>query len=184
MNDYDFLQLMKNQLLFTLEAITPAKVNPLADWIFDSKRVFLLGKGRTGLVVAMFAMRLTQLGISTSIIGQPTTPAIQPDDLLILASGSGETKGVLSAAKQAADIGTRTFCLTMKSNSTLSKFSKKCLIIPVLEESISEEFQSKVMLGTLFEQSLLIACDQIVVELMNKSGENFHTLSKRHANIE
>ncbi len=51
--------------------------------IAGSRSVFLVGQGRTGLVIKMFAMRLMQMGIETHVIGETTTPSIQPGDVLI-----------------------------------------------------------------------------------------------------
>ncbi len=184
MEKHTLPELIRNQFLFTQETVTPAKLQPITDWILESNRVFLIGKGRTGLVTAMFAMRLTQMGLSTHLVGEPTTPALQPEDLLILASGSGETEAVLSAAKQAGEIGAKTFCFTMHADNTLSQMSGNCLVLPVLVDQIPPEAQTKVLMGTLYEQSLLLVFDQIITELMKKTGENYHSLSKRHANIE
>ena len=39
-------------------------------------------------------------------------------------------------------------------------------------------------LGTLFEQSLLILCDSLILELMQRSGIGAAQMLERHANLE
>jgi 6-phospho-3-hexuloisomerase len=60
----------------------------------DSNHVFVMGAGRSGLVAKAFAMRLMQLGLSVYVVGEITTPAVLPQDVVIAISGSGETHTV------------------------------------------------------------------------------------------
>ncbi|MGZ4892148.1 MAG: SIS domain-containing protein, partial [Halobacteriota archaeon] len=57
----------------------------------NHKRLFVMGAGRSGLVVKGFAMRLMHLGFNVYVVGETVTPAVETDDLLIVISGSGET---------------------------------------------------------------------------------------------
>ncbi|HMB45107.1 MAG TPA: SIS domain-containing protein, partial [Candidatus Methanoperedens sp.] len=66
-------------------------VTLLVNGIIDSKIIFLMGAGRSGLAAKAFAMRLMHLGFDVYVVGETTTPAVQPDDLVIAVSGSGET---------------------------------------------------------------------------------------------
>ncbi len=82
-----------------------AQVSRLADEISGAERVFLAGAGRSGLVLRMAAMRLMHLGKTVHVAGDTTTPAINAGDLLIVASGSGTTSGVVKAAQTALSAG-------------------------------------------------------------------------------
>ena len=53
-----------------------------------------MGAGRSGLAAKAFAMRLMHLGFNVYLVGETTTPAVQPDDLVIAVSGSGETPSI------------------------------------------------------------------------------------------
>src|SRR6056297_2363130 len=64
--------------------------------IIKSKRIFLTGGGRSGLIAEAFAMRLVQLGFESYIIGETTTPSITKKDLVVAISGSGKTKMTLA----------------------------------------------------------------------------------------
>ena len=53
----------------------------------------------------MAAMRLMHLGLTVHIAGDTTTPAITSGDLLLVASGSGTTSGVVKSAETARKPG-------------------------------------------------------------------------------
>lgn len=161
----------------TLATINPKDITGLSKRIQSAKRIFLMGSGRTGLVVEMFAMRLAQLGLPVFIVSHPTTPALEKSGLLILVSGSGETETILSAALKANKIGADIFVITQNEGSSLGKFVQDPLIIP------SPSDNTKVLNGTLFEMALLIYLDAVIAELLNLTGQRFEDMSERHANI-
>ena len=162
-----------------LAGINQAELKSLADAIQTSERVFLLGKGRTGLVVEMFAMRLVHLGFAAYIIGQSITPKFMPKDLLILASCSGSTEGILLAARQALKAEGNVFAITSAPASPICSLAAGRLIL-----SNSEDQDSKIEKGTLFEQSLLLTLDCFIATLAEKTGQDFAEMSSRHVKIE
>jgi len=178
----EWIELYRNEIMNSFESINVHDLDGLAEKILQTKRIFLLGKGRTGLVVKMLAMRLAQLGISTFVIGDPTTPAVGQGDVLILASGSGETAGILSAAKKAIEVNASVIAVTHHSHSSLARIVENCVCIP-LSYTQNTSSAPKVLAGTLFEQVLLVFFDNLVARLLEKSGEDFTWLSEHHANI-
>jgi 6-phospho-3-hexuloisomerase len=178
----EWIELYRNEIMNSFESINVHDLDVIAEKILHAKRVFLLGKGRTGLVVKMLASRLTQLDLSTFVIGDPTTPAVEQGDVLILASGSGETEGILSAAKKAKEVKASIIAVTHHSQSSLVRIVENCVCIPL---SFTQNASStpKVLVGTLFEQVLLIFFDNLVSRLLEKSGKDFIWLSGQHANI-
>jgi 6-phospho-3-hexuloisomerase len=82
----------------------PAVAN-LTSSISRAARIFVLGEGRSGLAVRMAAMRLMHLGLRVHVVGETTTPALNDGDVLIAASGSGDTPGVVMTAEQARTAG-------------------------------------------------------------------------------
>ena len=168
----------------SLGQIDPNEIKRLAEKIHSAQRIFLFGKGRTGLVIQMFGMRLTQLGLPVFIISQPATPALSADDLLILVSGSGETKGILSSADQANKIGAELIVITRETGSSLSQKTINKMVIPIREDEEKELLTSKVFTGTLFEQSLLTILDLVIVQLLELSGQSYQDMDQRHANLE
>ncbi len=160
-----------------IKSTDPLEISGFAKRIQSADRIFLMGSGRTGLVVEMFAMRLTQLGLPVFVVSQPTTPALEKTDLLILVSGSGETGEILNAAKKAIEIGADTYGVTQNKDSSLGNLIKEKLIIPSPPEEV------KALNGTLFEMSLLITCDAVVAEVLEITDQSFEEMTKRHANL-
>ena len=52
-------------------------------------------------------MRLMHLGFNVYVVGETVTPAVETDDLLIVISGSGETKSINEMSALAKAKGTR-----------------------------------------------------------------------------
>jgi 6-phospho-3-hexuloisomerase len=143
-----------------------------------------MGKGRTGLVVDMFAMRLTHLGLQAFCIGNPTTPRMSPADMLVLASGTGETKSILLAADQARRINAHIAAFSIHKQASLVKIADELIALPQDNEFFKKVSANKVLVGTLFEEALFITFDSIVGIMMDKLGQSYADLSERHANIE
>lgn len=64
-------------------------------------------------------MRLMHLGLTVHIVGETTTPAIGPGDVLLVASGSGTTGGIIRGADSALGAGA-TVVAPVNSNSEAS----------------------------------------------------------------
>ena len=89
------------ELQAVIQQTDPLQVEALKKQILAAKRIFIAASGRSLLAMKFFAMRLMQLGFTTYLVGEVCTPSIQPLDLLIIGSGSGETKGMLAIAQKA-----------------------------------------------------------------------------------
>lgn len=171
-----------------------AEVEPFVESLLGAKRVFVIGAGRSGLVVKAFAMRLMHLDIDVHVIGETITPALRHDDLLVGVSGSGETSYVVSAAKIAKRIGSKVAVITSYPRSTLAKLADNVILLPgrtkvasiksYLNRQIVGEYESLTPLGTLFEITALVFLDSVVATLMAKLGRKEEELRARHATIE
>ncbi len=166
------------------DGIQPAGDGHLGKYLLSFRRIFVVGQGRTGLILRMFAMRLMQLGIDTFVVGDSTTPAIQPDDLLIAASGSGETAGVIHTARLAKDLGSHLAVITSRSESTLAKLADHLTIVPGETTKISASISSALPLASTLEQATLIFLDCLVAWMARKSQKTNETMMAKHANLE
>ena len=146
-----------------------------------AKRIFVAGQGRSGLVGRGFAMRLMQLGLAAFVVGETTTPAIGKGDLLVVVSGSGETKTVADFAGEAKGSGAKVACVTAEAKSTVAKKSDIAII---LKGKTKEKGESIEPLGSLFEQSALIFFDAVIIGLMKKAGKGEKEMRGRHASLE
>lgn len=180
----NYLDLYTTAIVQMRESISFKALHSFAAFLSQYEHIFTFGKGRTGLVMDMFAMRLGHLGRSADCIGKPTTPKVRKDGLLILASGSGSIPTLLLVAEQAVEVGAHLAVISAREDSPLYRKAKHGLVLPV-DDFIPQDWESnKIVVGTLFEQSLLITLDCVIGEMMEISGQNFADLSARHANLE
>lgn len=152
------------------------------DLIKSSKRIFVHGTGRSGLMLKAFAMRLMQLGFTSYVVGETTTPSIDKGDLLILASASGSTDSVISMAEKCKDKGIELFVISANTNSDLANIKNIDLLIKSSDKYSQNDYSLQPM-GSLFEQMLLLSLDQLIYLIYNETG-NIEKLQKNHANLE
>ena len=158
----------------------------IAEKIDKANNIFCVGLGRSRLSIMGFAMRLMHMGYSVHLVGDVTKHAIQKGDVLIVGSGSGETKSLLGMTQKCMDLGVEICLFTRKPDSTVGKRAAAKLVISAATTSDASQaaVQTIQPMGSLFEQSCLIAYDSIIVYLMRKKGTNGQEMHKRHANLE
>jgi 6-phospho-3-hexuloisomerase len=162
----------------------PLALAVVADLIADARRVFVLGAGRSGLALKMTAMRLMHLGLEVHVVGEVTSPAIGPDDLLLTASGSGTTGGIVRAAQTARSVGARIAAITTDRSSDLAQLASAVVIVPAAGKLDRSGAASAQYAGSLFEQSVVLLGDALFHALWQRSGVSADDLWPRHANIE
>jgi len=181
-----------------IELISDSEKDSMIDLLLnarkESRRIFVVGAGRSGLVAKAFAMRLTHMGFDVYVIGETITPPMRRDDILLAVSGSGRTKTVVAVAETARSIGARVVAITTYPDSPLGRVSDLVVRIPGRTKLAVEEdyivrqvrglHEPLAPLGTLFEVTTMIFLDGIVVELMHKLGITEEEMKEKHANIE
>jgi 6-phospho-3-hexuloisomerase len=150
--------------------------------IVAAKRIFITAAGRSMLVMRMFAMRLMHMGLSVFLVGDTTTPAITSDDILIIGSGSGETKNQIAIAEKAKQMGATVCSILGNDKSSLAKISDAKLYIPVNSPNL--KIKSVQPAGNLFEQSMCVALESIIMSISQAIHFDLTAKSKYHANLE
>ena len=167
--------------------VSAASLAQAGDLMEAVSRIFVAGAGRSGLCMRALGMRLMHLGKTVHVVGETTTPSIAASDLLILGSGSGRTASLMAMAEQAQRRGARILLFTTDATSPLAGLSNFQVVIqaPSLksDEGVSSHISVQPM-GTLFEQSMLILCDRIILGLMQRTGVSAAQMFERHANLE
>jgi len=155
--------------------------------IENAPRIFVAGAGRSGLCMRAFGMRLMHLGKTVYVVGETTTPGIAAKDLLILGSGSGRTSSLLAMARQARSHDAKVMLITTDATSPMVELADQLVIIPAPSLGMDEGERNPVSIqpmGTLFEQSLLILCDSLILSMMRQSEVSAAHMLERHANLE
>lgn len=178
------LSLVQGEIAGAAAGIDGAQLAGLAEELRGARRVFVSGAGRSGLVLRMAAMRLMHLGLEVHIAGDTTTPAIRPGDVLLLASGSGTTSGVVRAAQTAAKAGARLAVYTANPASPLAELADVVVIIPAAQKTDHGSALSSQYSGSLFEQVLFLAAEAVFQTLWDDDATPAEELWLRHANLE
>ena len=155
--------------------------------IESASRIFVAGAGRSGLCMRALGMRLTHIGKTVYVVGETTTPAIAAVDLLIIGSGSGWTAGLLAIVAQARHHGAIVLLFTTDATSPLAEQADYRVVIPAPAYKTTVQVRGVISiqpLGTLFEQSLFILCDCLILDLMQRTGVSAAQMVERHANLE
>ncbi|MEC5201020.1 6-phospho-3-hexuloisomerase [Arthrobacter sp. PL16] len=178
------LTLIRDEIVDTAAKINEQELAALAAHLRQPGQVFVAGAGRSGLALRMAAMRLMHLGLSVHVAGDTTTPAIGSEDLLLVASGSGTTSGVVKSAETAAKAGARIAAFTTNAESPLAKLADVVVIIPAAQKTDHGTSVSRQYAGSLFEQVLFLATEAIFQSLWDNTDEPAEKLWLRHANLE
>ena len=159
------------------------KIDQFIEAVDTHERIFVYGTGRSGLMLKALAMRLMKIGYQSYVVGETTTPSVGKGDLLIVASASGETQSVCSAADDGAKQGTDVLVITGSKESTLSRNHEPLIRIEAATK-FSESKASIQPLGSLFEQMLLLIFDAVILKMSSKNADTNKKMAKRHASIE
>lgn len=153
--------------------------------IIRGKHIFTAGVGRTGFIMRGFAMRLMQAGLESYWIGDTSTPSAESKDVLIVGSGSGETGTLKHYVETAKGKGLFVILFTTNPNSALGKQADIVCEIPASSKfKYDDERSSLQPMGALFEQSLMLMLDALILEMLEQDIISEETMKKRHANLE
>lgn len=160
-------------------------VRVLLEKIKESKRIFLLAAGREGLATRAFAMRLMHLGKQAYWIWDDTTPAICEKDLLICACGSADVGHENYIAGMAKDNGATIALITPAKQGYLVTIADFIINVPAAAYKATGDFvESQQLMGNLFEQSLFIFYDILIMILREELFISKEEMVSRHRNVE
>jgi len=169
-----------------LDAMDEPALEELIESLLATRRVFVTGKGRSGLVAECFAMRLMQLGMVAHVPGEATCPRITTGDLLVAVSCSGTTPTTVQLARIARETGAHVVALTAAPESPVAAEADRVVVVPVTGDDVKRGFHYVVgpYNNTLFEQALLLCFDGLVYTMLERQGIPEERLRDRHANLE
>ncbi|MFS0750490.1 6-phospho-3-hexuloisomerase [Oceanobacillus sp. 1P07AA] len=173
------------ELTQSLELISDHQAEKLIDSISASNKIFVAGAGRSGFMGKSFVMRMMHMGIDAYAVGETVTANLEEDDLLIIGSGSGETKTLVSIAEKAKILGGTVAVITTAPESTIGKLADIVVQLPgATKDHTESNFNTIQPMGSLFEQTMLVFYDALILRFMNKKGLDSQTMYGKHANLE
>lgn len=186
MNNQIYAKTVLNELEQTLTTIDIDSANKFVDLVCEADEVFCAGAGRSGFQVKGFAMRLMHMGVKSYVVGETSTPNIGKEGLLVVCSGSGETKSLVNHAEKAKEMGAKVALITINPDSSIGRIADVVIEIsaPSPKSAKVGDIKSIQPMGSLFEQSEGIFMDISILMLMDRKGLDSDTMFGRHANME
>ncbi len=181
----EWVSIVTSEAAESLGAVTPESLADLRDGLRGARRIFTAAKGRSGLCLRAFSMRLMHLGLTVHVVDEVTTPSIGAGDVLVLASGSGKTASLLSYAAAARAQGATVYLITAHPDSPLGQQAQHIVHIPAPSvKADHSKGTSAQPMANRFEQSLWLLLDITCIQLMDEMGLNEAQMFARHANLE
>lgn len=126
-------------------------------------------------------MRLVHAGYPSYVVGESVTPAIEPADLLLVITASGETETMVAFARCARRRGARVVTVSTRATSTSADLSDDVLVVG---ETAPVRWVAAMPLGTAFELSALVLLESAIGHVIASLGIPEETLRERLANLE
>ena len=194
----------------TLNKVDPAQIEEIATAIAESKRVFTAGWGHAGNVARILGMDMSQIGMLVYCVGDNGTPSIHPGDILLINSGSGNTKTIAVIAEQAKEQGAKVALISgaAPEDSIIGKIADINVTVPRLKKNnfrppVSKDVKNKglgerVDWGLTAEQREEMAYDDVTgyyesafalnevirKAVMEKTGAKTEDIMYYHNNLE
>ena len=177
--------LVLDEIHGALCAVDRAQVEALLDALQAADKVFFVGVGRVMLSLQAIAKRLNHLGIEAHCVGDINEPAITDRDILIVASGSGESVIPVAIARIAHRHGATIVHIGSNPHSSLAAITRLFVRIPVQTKlGLPGEMPSRQVMSSLFEQTLYILGDTVALMLVDRRQLVIKDLWAFHANLE
>jgi 6-phospho-3-hexuloisomerase len=153
--------------------------------ILKSNSIITFGAGRVGLMMRSFSMRLAHLGLNSFFLLDTNVPRIGKGDTLIVGSGSGNTISVAEMAELAAKREASILLLTANRVSRVASIATSAITLNAQTKAYENDRPKSIQpMTTLFEQSLLLTLDSLVLEIMKLTKQKNSDLESRHNVLE
>lgn len=158
-----------------IKEIDEKTIEQMISAITTSKRIFVIGGGRSGLSARSFAHRIVDLGFKVFVIGDTITPSAEKEDLIIAISGSGETTFTLNAVEIGKNIGAKILAITSYPESSIGKKAEILVNLKGREEQLrKKDYLTRQITGVhepltpegaTFELACMVFLESIIIKL-------------------
>lgn len=181
-----FYQKIIGELNQATSQIQEDQAKDFIELIQKANKVFLAGAGRSGLASKAFAMRLMHMGVDAYVVGETNTAPLEEGDLLVVGSGSGETKSLIPIVDKAKDLGGQVALVSINKKSAIGDLSDLVVELPgaTKDQSNKDDISTIQPMGSLFEQTLLVFFDAVILKYMELNHLETDKMYGKHANLE
>ena len=149
----------------------------LAEMLPQSRRTFVAGAGRSGLVARSFGMRLMHAGLPVFIPGETVTPAMHAGDLMVAISCTGQPGITEYLARRSHELGAKVVVITAETKSPVAAHADRIVEIPARDSNI-------VLRAAIFEHATSLCLDAVFNVRSEKLKLDLQKYRERHANLE
>lgn len=182
----ELTELVLDELSSTLPTVDDGQFDALVDALtVPDRRILVMGVGRVLISLKAWVKRMRHLDMDINYVGDETELPVGPDDLVLVASASGESKLPIAIAKIAKDLGTELVYVGCTPGSSIDMLADVHLILPGRTKFAHPNgYPSLQPMSTLFEQELFLLGDVVALEVMWRRGWTEDSIKDRHANLE
>jgi 6-phospho-3-hexuloisomerase len=183
----DFQQesaIVLNEINRGMEQLDLFRIETLLQEIQSAKRIFCIGAGRSGIMLQAFCMRLNHLGLQAFMLGTVSCPPTEAGDLVIAATGSGETVGIIAILQKAKKLGARITIFTASNNTSIETCADTIIRVCAPNALVNDGKYSCQPMRTLFEQVSFMIYEVLIALLKKRFGISEQDMAGRHANLE
>lgn len=167
-----------------VRSVPGSAIEGIVDDLLAARRIACYAGGREGLVMRGLVMRLFHAGLDVHYVGDMTTPAVGPGDLVVLSCGPGRISMVEALAGVAERDGARVLYLTAQPQNPPAERADR--IVHVAAQTMADDRNSAAALpmGSAYEIALFVLVDLITNEVRRRRSEPVEVLRSRHTNLE
>ncbi|MCX6089379.1 MAG: SIS domain-containing protein [Candidatus Atribacteria bacterium] len=181
----EYASRVSQEVTAVFQCLDEEECDRLAEALVRAQKVFLIAVGRVFLSLQCFGKRLGHLGIDVQVVGSVTEKPITPQDVLVVASGSGESKVPVLITRLAREKGAVIALITSAPVSTLKDMADLCVTIPCPTKNDSHRGVESIQpMSTLFDQALHLLGDAVALKISEMKQLKKEELWKYHANLE
>lgn len=172
-----FISLAEHGLSLLASVLDDEAVDKAADLITKAKQIAIFGLGASSVVGMDFQYKLARLGKKAFISMDPDLQQVQacslePEDVTVIISYSGETEYLFKVAEEARRNGSQIIAITKVGKNSISKVADVNLQVPVSE---SEYRQG----ATLSRLNQLVVIDILYGAVLGRMGEDEKKMLRR-----
>jgi 6-phospho-3-hexuloisomerase len=167
-----------------VHSVSDTEIDGVVDELLAARRIACYAGGREGLVMRGLVMRLFHAGLDVHYVGEMTTPAVGPGDLLVLSCGPGRISMVEALAGVAERDGARLLYLTTQPQNPPAERADRTVRITAQTMADDRESAAALPMGSAYEIALFVLVDLITNRVRRRRSESAEELRSRHTNLE
>ncbi len=175
-----------DEIAAVFDRLAADQAEALVAAIAEARRIALVGVGREGLMMRALAMRLFHLGLDAHPVGDMTTPAVGPGDLLVASAGPGGFATVDALLGVARRAGARTAVITARPEGSAARLADLVLHLPAqtMADDRGPAASAILPMGSLYEGAQYVLFELLVLRLRERLGVSPEAMRARHTNLE